>query len=75
MITVAFSFKSQGTDNSINLRYESLISTIDYRHKRTQVLLSWMSSYAGINFIHSHPPMDPLGFAPKICPHCGDFAS
>ena len=31
---------------------------------------------AGINFIHNHlPPMHPWGFAPKVCPHPGAFAS
>ena len=30
---------------------------------------------AGINFIHNHPPAHPRGFAPKICPHPGAFAS
>ena len=30
---------------------------------------------AGINFIHNHPPAHPQGFAPKICPHPGAFAS
>ena len=32
------------------------------------------SNYAGINFIHNHPPSHPRGFAPKICPHPGAFA-
>ena len=31
--------------------------------------------YAGINFIHNHPPENPRGFAPKMCPHPGAFAS
>ena len=32
--------------------------------------------YAGINFIHNHPPpAHPQGFAPKTCPHPGAFAS
>ena len=27
-------------------------------------------SYAGINFIHNHPPpAHPRGIAPKLCPH------
>ena len=30
---------------------------------------------AGINFIHNHPPAHPRGFAPKIFPHLGAFAS
>ena len=51
MIKVGFTFKSQGTENielfsngindSINLRYESLI-TVDLKYKEIPVLLSWM---------------------------------
>ena len=50
-VKVAFGFKSQGTeeieffsqgtDDSINLRYESLI-TSGYKCKEIPVLLSWM---------------------------------
>ena len=33
-------------------------------------------AYAGINFIHNHPPpVHPWGFVPKLCPHPGAFAS
>ena len=54
MIKVAFSFNSHGTekiklfsqgmDDFINLRYESLIS-VDYKYKEIPVLFSWMYSY------------------------------
>ena len=52
MIKVGFSFKSQetekkvelffhGTEDSINLRCESLI-TVDFKYKESPVLRSWM---------------------------------
>ena len=54
MTKISFSFKfeglkkiepfSQGTDGSINLRYESL-TTVDYKHKEIPILLSLMKSY------------------------------
>ena len=51
MTKVAFSFKSQrsenielfsqGTDDSVNLRYESLI-IFNYKSKKLYLLISWM---------------------------------
>ena len=35
----------------------------------------WTVAYAGINFIHNHPPTHPERFSPTICSHPGYFTS
>ena len=63
--------------NFVYIYWDTLYCTyiIQGIYKRSANYLGLLfRSYAGINFIHNHPPPPhPWGFAPKICPHPGAF--
>ena len=43
--------------------------------QKAKTKINFQKNNATVNFCHNHPPAHPRGFAPKICPHPGAFAS